>query len=112
MIPPGFVSRQSSFMSCASRPTGAKRKWGGVGVRLENFHVGKLVVGDEGARAAELHRVDVHSYDLSRWLDAPSTRPEDTHCPTTQIEASPARHEAELIEPRLGFWLPDARLET
>jgi hypothetical protein len=64
------------------------------------------------ARAAELHGIDVHAYHLTRRSNAPSKWPEDAHCPASQIEASPAGHRAEVIEPRLAFRLPDARLET
>jgi hypothetical protein len=38
--------------------------------------------------------------------------PENAHCPTPQIKTSPAGHRTEVIEPCLGFRLPDARLKT
>jgi hypothetical protein len=40
-------------------------KQGGVGVGLEGLHVGKFIVGDEGAGTSELRGIDVHTYDLS-----------------------------------------------
>ncbi len=66
----------------------------------------------EKARAAELHRVDVHAHDAPRRPSASRKRPKDAHRPATQVKAVPAFHRAEAIEPRLCLRLPDARLEA
>ena len=65
------------------------REVGRVSVGFNNLHVGKVVVGNEGARAVELHRVDVDAYDLSRRPRAPAKRAENAQCPASQIEATP-----------------------
>jgi hypothetical protein len=83
----------------------------GIGIALNDFDVPQRLLGDVLPGAGELEGITIDAKDLTRCTDATAQRADDAHRTTTQVSASPAPLNANLIQPAFGFRLPNPRLQ-
>ena len=81
-------------------------------IRLEDLDVGKPLTGDEVPRVVQLQRVRVYPDHPAPRADPAREWPEQPQRAESEVEATPARHRAKQVKPRLGLKLPHPRLEA